>query len=280
MVQIGAEQAAAAMTEDEPADTQAGTGADTGADTGAEPAVGADSSAIGGDSRDKLPAAVSGGSAAIAARLRQAILDGDYVYGERLPAERDLASHFRTSRNTVREALRRLEEAHLVTRRIGSGTFVSYRAPVGDGHIAELTSPLELIDVRLGIEPQIARLAVVNATARDLDRLGEALKRIESSGDDREFFSRADEKFHLLLAECTRNPLMVWLYQQINDIRGHAQWEGMKDKILTARAIVDYNRDHRRLYEALCSRDVEAAGNVVVEHLERAKRDLMGAGTG
>lgn len=226
---------------------------------------------------EKLPATVSGGSAAIAARLRQAILDGNYSYGERLPAERELAEHFGASRSTVREALRRLEEAHLVTRRIGSGTFVSHRPSLGDGNIAELTSPLELIDVRLGIEPTIARLAVVHATARDLDRIGEALQRVETSSDDSEAFSRADEQFHLLLAECTHNPLMVWLYQQINDVRSHAQWNSMKDKILTGNRIGEYNREHRQLYEALRSRDVEGAVRTINQHLEKARRHLMGA---
>lgn len=227
---------------------------------------------------EKLPATVSGGSAAIAARLRQAILEGNYAYGERLPAERDLAEHFGASRSTVREALRRLEEAHLVTRRIGSGTFVSYRPNLADGNIAEQTSPLELIEVRFGIEPQIARLAVVNATARDLDRIGEALRQLESAGDDREIFSEADGQFHLLLAESTHNPLMVWLYQQINDVRTHAQWNAMKDKILTDTAIAEYNRQHRALYDALRSRDVDAAGDAIAEHLEKARRDLMGVG--
>ena len=247
---------------------------------GAERAVPDETTSSADAVKDKLPAAATGGSAAIAARLRQAIVDGDYVYGERLPAERDLASHFGTSRNTVREALRRLEEGHLVSRRIGSGTFVSYRPPVGNGHIAELTSPLELIEVRLGIEPRIARLAVTNASARDLDRLAEALERVEASGDDQEHFSRADERFHLLLAECTHNPLMVWLYQQINEVRGHAQWEGMKDKILTPERISDYNRDHRRLFELLRSRDVDGASALIVDHLERARRDLMGVDVG
>ncbi len=230
--------------------------------------------------KEKLPAAVSGGSAAIAARLRQAILDGNYGFGERLPAERDLANHFGTSRNTVREALRRLEEAQLVTRRIGSGTFVSYRPPLGEGHIAEVTSPIELIEVRLGIEPQMARLAVINATARDLERLGEALGRVEGAEGDSEYFSRADERFHQVLAECTHNPLMVWLYQQINEVRGHAQWDSMKDQILSAERIAAYNREHRQLYEALRSRDVEAAGRIITGHLERARRELLGASTG
>ncbi len=223
-----------------------------------------------------LPAAVTVGSAAIAARLRRAILDGNYADGERLPAERDLAQHFDASRSTVREALRRLEELHLVTRRIGSGTFVNHKPALDESNIAEVTSPIVLIEVRLAIEPQMARLVVVNATARDLERLGEALRRVESCGDDRELFSRADEQFHLMLAECTRNPLMVWLYRQINDVRSHAQWDGMKDKILTEARISEYNQQHRELYTALCNRDVDAAVEIISAHLEKARGDLLG----
>ncbi len=223
-----------------------------------------------------LPAAVTAGSAAIAARLRRAILDGKYADGERLPAERNLAQHFEASRSTVREALRRLEESRLVTRRIGSGTFVNHRPALDQSEIAEVTSPVELIEVRLAVEPQMARLAVVNATQRDLERMGEALERVESCGGDREFFSRADERFHLMLAECTRNPLMVWLYRHINDVRSHALWNGMKDKILTAARIAEYNRQHRVLYEALCNRDVDAAAQTIAAHLEKARRDLLG----
>jgi DNA-binding FadR family transcriptional regulator len=225
---------------------------------------------------DTLPAAVTVGSAAIAARLRRAILDGRYADGERLPAERNLAQHFEASRSTVREALRRLEEAHLVIRRIGSGTFVSHRPTLEQDDIAEVTSPVELIDVRLAVEPQMARLVVVNATQRDLERMGEALSRVEACDGDRELFSRADEQFHLALAECTRNPLMVWLYRQINDVRSHALWDGMKDKILTKARIAEYNRQHRELYESLCSRDVDAATQMIAAHLEKARRDLLG----
>lgn len=229
------------------------------------------------ESDPSLPAPVTVGSAAIAARLRRAILDGIYADGERLPAERELAQHFEASRSTVRKALRRLEESHLVTRRMGSGTFVNHRPALDRSDIAEMTSPIELIEVRLAVEPQMVRLAVVNATQRDLERLGEALGRVESCGDDRERFSRADERFHLMLAECTRNPLMVWLYRQINEVRSHALWDGMKDKILTATRIAEYNRQHRELYQTLHNRDVDAAARIIVAHLDKARRDLLGA---
>jgi DNA-binding FadR family transcriptional regulator len=91
--------------------------------------------------------------------------------------------------------------------------------------------------------------------------------------------SRADEQFHLSLAEASRNPLMVWLYRQINDVRSHAQWDGMKDKILTGQRIDEYNLQHRALYDALCSRDVETAVKIVTDHLEKARRDLLGVET-
>jgi DNA-binding FadR family transcriptional regulator len=224
-----------------------------------------------------LPKSVAAGAAAIAERLLTGILDGTYPDGTRLPPERELARHFGASRGTVREALRQLEAKGLLTRRIGSGTFVDHR-PGPDGNaIAQATSPIELIDVRLAIEPQIVRLAVINASAQDLDRVGEALQRLEVVGDDREAFSGADETFHLLLAECTRNPLMVWLYQHVNEVRGHAQWGHMKNKILTTGRISDYNAQHRRIYEALRSRDVETAVATMIAHLEKAREDLLGA---
>jgi DNA-binding FadR family transcriptional regulator len=220
------------------------------------------------------------GSNWITAQLRQAILNGGYAHGEKLPAERQLADAFDASRTTVRVALDRLEQERLVTRRIGSGTFVNFPRPTESEDIAEMTSPLELIEVRLGIEPHMTRLAVLNATARDLDRLAEIVERIDGADCDTEAFTRLDEQFHLLIAECTRNPLMVWLYRRINDIRTHAQWNAMKDKVLTPERMSEYNRQHRALFEAIRSRDIEAAVAIITNHLHYARRQLLGAGAG
>lgn len=225
-----------------------------------------------------LPATAGSGAAVIAAQLREAIVSGTYAHGQRLPAERHLAMHFGASRTTVREALRQLEDQTLVTRRVGSGTFVNRpTAPVPDDAIVDVISPLELIEVRQVIEPHLARMAVVHGTARDLDRMAEALQQLESSDGDQERFSSADERFHLALAESADNRLMAWLYRHINEIRGHAQWGAMKRKILTPATIDLYNQQHRALYEAIRSRDVEAAVRMITEHLEKARRDLLGA---
>ena len=219
------------------------------------------------------------GSSWITGQLRKAIHDGAYTHGEKLPAERQLAEAFGTSRTTVRMALDQLEQERLVTRRVGAGTFVNYRGAAKDDDVTELTSPLELVEVRLALEPYMTRLAVLNATARDVDRLTELIDGLSASCTDIEGFTRWDEGFHLAIAECTRNPLLVALYRQINEVRAHKQWNAMKDKVLTAERIADYNHQHRSLYEAIRSRDVEAAVAIITNHLHQARRQLLGAGS-
>lgn len=217
-----------------------------------------------------------GGSARIVTQLRRAILDGDYAYRERVPSERELAVEYGAARGTVRAALKQLEAMNLVIRRPGSGTFVRYRGHADEEDIAEQTSPLELIEVRLSVEPSVARLAVMHANAQDIERMQEALLQVEGCHGDPDAFSRADERFHLALAECTRNPLMVWLYRHINDVRGHAQWSVRKDKILTPARIAEYNRQHRDLFSAIQSRDTQGAVDIMTRHLEKARGDLLG----
>jgi len=219
------------------------------------------------------------GSSWITGQLRQAIHEGAYVHGEKLPAERQLAVAFGTSRTTVRMALDQLEQERLVTRRVGAGTFANYRGAAPADDVAELTSPLELIEVRLALEPYMTRLAVLNATARDIDRLADLMQRLGAACADTEGFTQWDEDFHLGIAECTRNPLLVSLYRQINDVRTHKQWHAMKDKVLTAERIADYNEQHRSLFDAIRSRDVEGAVAIITNHLHQARRQLLGAGS-
>ena len=174
----------------------------------------------------------------------------------------------------MREALRSLSARGLVSRRVGSGTFVIYEPDAVDTDVSEITSPLELVEVRAAIEPQMARLAVRNATARDMAVLERAVADMEGE-EDPERFSLADEMFHLRLAEATHNPLIVEIYHRINHVRTHQQWDSIKNKILTPHQIAAYNREHRALLAALSRRDAERAVEVVTAHMERARADLL-----
>ena len=71
----------------------------------------------------------SRGVGAISAYLQRAIETGAYSEGDRLPPERQLAATFQAARSTVRRALDQLEKTGLVSRRLGSGTFVGAASP-------------------------------------------------------------------------------------------------------------------------------------------------------
>ena len=230
----------------------------------------------------RTPEPAQTGAASIAARLREAILKGEYPYQTRLPAERELAEFFSASRGTIRSALQQLEEMGLLARRVGSGTFVIYHAvqepaETDERDIAEFTSPLELIESRLAIEPRMVKLAGLNASNRDLEQIRDALDLLENCNNDRDCFSKADEKFHLALAAASHNRLICWLYCQLNEVRSHGQWDGMKNSIINPQIIIDYNKQHREVYTALVNRDIERAERIIIEHLEDARQHLLSA---
>jgi DNA-binding FadR family transcriptional regulator len=219
------------------------------------------------------------GVGTISAYLRRAIETGAYSEGDRLPPERQLAATFQAARSTVRRALDQLERAGLVSRRLGSGTFVGANAATSRRTVdlADQVSPLQLIEARLAVEPYTTRLAVLHATRRNLDDMKTVLAHGEESINDKDAFSKWDGEFHLLIAHASGNPLLIAFYRQINHVRLHAQWDAMKEKILTPEVIACYNRQHRAIFDALHERDAQGAQQLITEHLEKARDDLVKA---
>jgi DNA-binding FadR family transcriptional regulator len=219
------------------------------------------------------------GVGAISAYIKRAIETGAYSEGDKLPTERQLAETFKAARSTVRRALDKLEKEGLVSRRLGS--FVGRASISGGGRraadLVDELSPLQLIEARLAVEPFTTRLAVLHATRRTLDEMETVLAHAEACVHDKDAFSKWDGEFHLLLARASGNPLLLHVYRQINHVRLHAQWDAMKEKILTPEVIREYNRQHRGIFDALHVRDAQLAQSLISDHLEKARDDLVKA---
>lgn len=256
----------------------------------APPPASAPKEAVGsalGDSPGDSPRVIKlvmpeGGAVSVARSLRDAVVRGDYARNERIPPERELARAFGVSRNTVRQALQQLEKEHLIIRRTGSGTYVNIKADTDPRalmtEVSESTSPLELFDVRMTVEPQLVQMAILNASSRDIDEIERCLVRMENAGADRRDFSAADEAFHMSIAQATQNPLFIWLYSAVNDVRGHALWMKMRDAVLSPKEIAAYNAEHRKLWEAIAERNADAGKALMRRHLDHVRRNLTGAG--
>src|SRR5713226_10370629 len=126
-------------------------------------------------------------SEVIALRIKKQISDGRLTAGHKLPAERDMARQFKTSRVSVREAYRSLEELGLLRIRRGAdgGAFIAQvdHEPVLRSLSLVLglakTSHKELTEARMLIEPPIARLAALRARKEDIARLEHVLMQEE-----------------------------------------------------------------------------------------------------
>ena len=100
---------------------------------------------------------------------------------------------------------------------------------------------------------------------------------LEGCQNDKDQFTRADSEFHLTLAKASGNPLMVQLYDQINEVRSHSQWRAARELVLSLQKIEMYNRHHRKMYEGLRNRDATTIIEALNAHMDLAHKDLMGA---
>ncbi|WP_424987213.1 FadR/GntR family transcriptional regulator [Microbulbifer sp. S227A] len=209
-------------------------------------------------------------------KLLVRIQSGEYPPDSRLPSERALAAELGVSRNTVREALDILESRDMVRRRQGSGSFVTFDSHRPDapapGSVGERTSPLDHLIVRSIIEPEMTRLAVMNMTPRDLEDLAQVVAQIEAVRTDLNEFIRCEEAFYRTIARATRNPLLEACYDLTIEVCRQSFRTALMRKHLTPDRIQSYQVRFNSLFNAIATRDVEAAVEITKLHLVEEQR--------
>lgn len=162
---------------------------------------------------------------AIYSSIVDAIRDGRFEDGSKLPTERELSESFGAARNSVRQALDALVREGAVTRQVGRGTFVIRRASVdrAPGAIASGLSLQEILEVRLLLEPQIARLVIERATAADFEAMDRCLDGIRTARDWSEYKEWKYE-LHLTMMHATQNRFLVQIFEAIIQSRREEQW--------------------------------------------------------
>jgi GntR family transcriptional repressor for pyruvate dehydrogenase complex len=155
---------------------------------------------------------------AVVTQIEEAIFEGVYSPGERLPSERDLVTQFEVSRSTIREALRVLESDGLVRSRPGDPNGGAVIAPISSHRVAKaLTSfvrrgqlgIVELVQFRMVVEGSAVRLAAAHHTDEHLSTIEQAYAAMQQAADGSwDAFSKADAAFHLAVSQCSGNQLL------------------------------------------------------------------------
>ena len=202
-------------------------------------------------------------------QLKQSILVGHFKAGDRLPSEREMAEEFQVSRVAIREALRALENSGFITTRQGV-TGGAYITDLTFGHLASAFLDLfladkisipELYQVRLLIEPEVARLAALRITPEYADNL-KALVEAEEL-PTLSLVEDIDRKtaVHYILAEMCGNRFFEAVIRSAM---------GVTTKIIEAVQPDPYIMHpagmHRPIVEAVIAGDAEAAASLMKKH--------------
>jgi GntR family transcriptional regulator, transcriptional repressor for pyruvate dehydrogenase complex len=218
----------------------------------------------------------------IVAQIERAIYESRLQQGDKLPPERELVRQFSASRVAVREALRALEHRGFVEVRQGSagGYFIR---EVDSGPLMRdfqtlfrlrRVSLAQLLEARLLVEPEIARLAALRATESDLKGLRAALdERAEHTAAGRHG-RLLDTEFHRLVAEAGRNPVHAAVTQALMDLEVDVVVPKLDLGVDSSRAL---DAAHREIFDAILARQPERAALAMGRHI-RDIEERLGAG--
>lgn len=218
------------------------------------------------------------GRAAALQYVRGHIEDGSWPPHARIPTERELAETFGIARNTLRRVLDELAAEGLLARRVGSGTYVAPKSrPFGAELLASMldTSPSDLMEVRLMVEPQATWLAATRATASDLTRIRRYLA-LSEQAETISDFEKWDEQLHLAIARASKNQLVVKFQRIFSEIRRQPQWIRFKQRVVSPESRIEYEKQHREIVEALARGDPELALQCIHRHLHSVTEKLRG----
>jgi len=211
--------------------------------------------------------------------LERQIDEGRLRPGERLATERELAFQYGASRNVVRSALAELQKSGKITRHVGRGTLVAAAVAtperVIDGFKLDDTSPAEMMEFRIALEPGVASAIVLNASERDIQGIVECVDRGDAA-EKWEEFEFWDHSFHRRLIAATHNQLVVCTYEAACAARYKPAWGRLKQQNTSAAKWLTYQSEHRQIANALIARDSGAAENAIRAHLLHVRAKMFG----
>ena len=212
-------------------------------------------------------------------RVEDALLD--YILqepieiGQKIPNEYELAEKFGVGRSTVREAVKGLVSKGILEVRRGSGTFVVSTSSLEEDPLGLSRFPdryklaLELFDVRLMIEPEIAVLACENATEEELDQLQKLCAEVEELCRSGEDHTAKDVEFHTCIARCSKNRVVELLVPVIDS--AVVTFANLTQRSLKEETIIT----HREILDSILRKDAVGARCAMVMHLTYNRQAII-----
>jgi GntR family transcriptional repressor for pyruvate dehydrogenase complex len=212
-------------------------------------------------------------------RIRDLIRSGELPPGSRLPPEQKLAEQLGLSRNSMREAVKALEMVRVLDSRPGDGTYVTSLAPrlllEGFGAAIDLLQDdtlLEVMQIRLMLEPAATASAVGRITAQELQTLSDLLTTMRRTAGDAEQMVRHDIEFHHRIIAANRNESLTSVLDGLSGRTARARvWRGL----IEADSAAITQAEHQAIYDALVAGDADLARAAALMHVNTSAKWLQ-----
>lgn len=222
---------------------------------------------------------VHGGSLSrqVSQQLESIIARQEIPVGDKLPPEGALCDMFGVSRTVIREAITHLKSQGLVETRRGIGTRVlrstpEHKSPEKKIRLRTIEDILNILELRLTIEPEVAALAASRHDEQDKQRLVELHQKFLQACRHTTQARDEDLAFHAAIAQATHNPAFVTIYEQwdVGTIPRAKLMSVAADAQTTYQYLERVGQEHADILEAILARDPKAANAAMYQHLNRA----------
>ena len=217
----------------------------------------------------------------VADTLQEAIRSGKLKPGTKLESVQQLAESFQVGRSAIREALTALKAMGLIEMRQGEGTYVKeFQAEdlnfqIATAMLMNQQDVMHLLEVRKIIETGAAATAAKKHTPENLIKMDAALNGMKVALGNEELGETSDLQFHLAVSEATQNPMLTNLLLQVSDLMQETMKETRRITLFSKEKTTErlYN-EHLAIYEAIVTRNEEAARSAMLLHLNNVEETL------
>lgn len=195
--------------------------------------------------------------------------------GSKLPSEYKLAEKFGVGRSTIREAVKSMVSKGILEVRRGAGTFVKSTEMVEDDPLGlaqfedKYRLAMELFDVRILLEPEMAATACKNATEEEKNHIKQLCDEVETLYLEGQNHIQKDMEFHACIAKCSGNRvievLIPVIYTAVTTFANLTNRKLLKETIET----------HREITEAILRGDSMGAKCAMITHLTYNRQMLI-----
>jgi len=211
-------------------------------------------------------------------QIEEAIIEGEYSSGDKIPSEKEMCEIFNVSRTVIREAIQKLSARGLIEIRKGNGIYVKDYAEKYVTDSMELFLELnlnkeyimEVMEVRKLFGPQLAKLAAQNRTEKDLANIEETIEELkECPANDFKKEGEIDKNFHLHIAEACENSIIVIMLKPMYRLMPTIRSLVYKDNLSVKSQALDY---HKKIFKKIKDQEPSEAYNLMKDHLKVAEK--------